>query len=205
MEKFAKSVYFELYNFFIDWCKKQMMVNDSLGIDSGIPSQQSISNVKLSSNASIDTPERPLNFPVPLISSLESNQNVGLFNGLTPKDRNKGDSTNEDVIIISSPDEIPKEKQAESVSGCDNAKHEQLSHNAQIYVENPTSPLNLSCKNDHFQSKLNDKKQNTGALKIVTNGKRSYVLYNDKQIIFATFYVETNLSSTCIYWYFDCR
>ena len=145
----------------------------SFGIDSGIPSQQSTEKVKLSSNASIEAPERPLNFPVPLISSLESNQNVGLFNGLAPKDRNKGDSTNEDVIIISSPDEVPKEKQAESLSGCDNTKDEQLSHNAQIFIENPTSPLNLSCKNDHPQSRINDKKQNTGALKIVTNGKRS--------------------------------
>ena len=155
-------------------------MNASLGIDSGIPSQQSTENVKISCDASIDTPERPLNFPVPLISSLERNQNIGL----TPKDHNKGDSTNEDVIIISSPDEIPKEKQAESVSGCDNTKHELLNHNAQIFVENPTSPLNLSCKNDQFQSKLNDKKQNTGALKIVTNGKRSYVAYKDKAYLF---------------------
>ena len=160
------------------------MMTASIGIDSRVPSQQSTENVKLSSNASIDAPERPLNFPVPLISSLETNKNVGLFNGLTPKDRNKGDSTNEDVIIISSPDEIPKEKQAESVSGSDNTNHELLSHNAQIFVENPTSPLNLSCKNDQFQSKLNDKKQNTGALKIVTNGKRSYVAYKNKAYLF---------------------
>ena len=154
-----------------DWCKKQIM-SASTGVAPRTPYQQSTTTVKPSPESSVTTPERPLSFPIPLISSLQMKQNKEQYRGEKSKRLHSDGSTNQDVIVISNTHGYKNFNSHDNLKACDTNKNEQIGELTKNFIENSMSPLNLSCKDDSFTSKLSGETDSVGVLKEMTSGKR---------------------------------
>ena len=137
------------------------------------PFQHSSTKVKPSTEPIVNTPERPLSFPLPLISSLQVQQIKDQPDSAKTTVMNGDSSLNQDLVGISNAKENTNIANVNSHMTSGTNENKVIEQNTQSFFENPTSPLNLSCKNSAPKTQLNGEKNEHGALKQIRNGKRS--------------------------------
>ena len=134
------------------------------------PFHLSFTKVKPSTEPVVNTPERPLSFPLPLISSLQVQQIKDQPDSAKPTVVNGDSSLNQDLVGISNTKENTNIANVNSHMTSGTNENKVIGQNTQSFFENPTSPLNLSCKNSAPKTQLNGDKHEHGALKQITNG-----------------------------------
>ena len=159
----------------LEWCKKQIMSATSSS-HPGTSIQHSTTKVKPSTEHIVNTPERPLSFPLPLISSLQVKQIKDQPESSKPTVVNGDSSQNQDLVVISNTKENTNITKVNSHTTNGTNENKMIEQSNQSFFENPTSPLNLSCKNNSAKTQSNGDKHEHGALKQITNGKR-YLLF----------------------------
>ena len=137
----------------------------------GTPFRHSSTKVKPSTEAIVNNPERPLSFPLPLISSLQVKQIKDQPDSSKPKVVNGDSSLNQDLVVISNTKENTNITKVNSHTTSGTNENKVIGENTQSFFENPTSPLNLSCKNNSPKTQSKEDKHEHGALKQITNGK----------------------------------
>ena len=138
----------------------------------GTPFQPSSTKVKPSTEPIVNNPERPLSFPLPLISSLQVKQIKDQPGSSKPTVLNGDSSLNQDLVVISNTKENTNITKVNSHTTSGRNENKVIGENTQSFLENPTSPLNLTCKKSSSNIQLNGDKNEHGTLKQIANGKR---------------------------------